>query len=206
MNDLDLDRLGDLWRAQPDPKEMQRLRRSAASAARRARWGQVADYLLTALVSTGIVAIVASNPSLNIGLAGAGAILLMLAGTVHQRRLRQIELKALTGTSEEMLDQSIERLTATRKRAAFGMLAAIPSVLLGLGFGAILESDAGELLARWRENREALRLIEAVMVGLLVMFVAHLVIAARRSRAELAHLKALREAYRSEEEAAEERP
>jgi hypothetical protein len=206
MNDLDLDRLGDLWRAQPDPKEMQRLQRSAASAARRARWGQVSDYLLTALVSVGIIAVVASNPSLKTGLAGGVAILIMLISTVYQRRLRQTELKALSGSSEEMLDQSIERLTATRKRVVFGLLLATPGVLIGLGFGAVLESDAGELLARWRENREALRLIEAVMVGLLVMFVAHLVIAARRSRTELARLQALREAYRREDEAAEERP
>jgi len=201
MSDFDLDRLGDLWRAEPDPKEMERLQRSAASAARRARWGQLSDYLLTALVSLGIVAVVWSNPSLNTSLVGGGAILIMLVGTIYQRRLRQTELKALSGSSEEMLDQSIERILAMRKRIAFGLLLSIPGVLIGLGFGAVLESDAGELLARLRENRAALRLFEAVMVGLLVMFLVHLVIAARRSRTELVRLRALREAYRSEDEA-----
>jgi hypothetical protein len=205
MNDLDLDRLGDLWRAEPDPKEMERLQRSATSAARRARWGQVSDNLLTALVSLGIIAVVASNPSLNSGLVGGGAILIMLISTIYQRRLRQTELRSLSGSSEEMLDQSIERLVATRKRVFFGLLFAIPGLLIGLGFGAVVENDAGELLERWRENREALKLFEVVMVGLLVMFLVHLVIAARRSRTELARLRALREAYRSEAEATEER-
>lgn len=203
MNELDLDRLGDLWRAQPDPKEMERLQRAAATAARRGRWGQLSDYLLTSLVSAGIIAVVASNPSLNTGLVGGGAILIMLISTIYQRRLRQTELKALTGSSEEMLDQSIERLTATRKRVAFGLLLAIPGVLIGLGFGAVVENDAGELFDRWRENREALKLFEAVVVGILVMFLVHLVVAARRSRTELARLKALREAYRREDEGTE---
>ena len=124
----------------------------------------------------------------------------MLFGTNYQRRLRQTELKALTGTAEEMLDQSIERLSATRKRAAFGLLVAIPSVLAGLGFGAVIESDSSELIARWRENPEALRLFEAVMVGVLVMFLVQMFVAARRSRTELARLRALREAYRQESE------
>ncbi len=198
--DLDLDRLGDLWRTEPDPQEMQRLKRAATSAARRARWGQVSDYLLAALVSIAIIAIVASNPSLNVGLAGGAAILAMLFGTNYQRRLRQTELKALTGTAEEMLDQSIERLTATRKRAAFGLLVAIPGVLVGLGFGAVIDNNSGELIARWRENPEALRLFEAVMVGVLVMFLVQMFVAARRSRTELARLRALREAYRQESE------
>ena len=204
MNDLDLDRLGDLWRAEPDPKEMERLQRAATTAARRGRWGQLSDYVLTSLVSAAIIAIVWSNPSLKTGLAGGGAILVMLLSTIYQRRLRQTELKALTGTSEEMLDQSIERILATRKRVAFGLLLTIPGVLIGLGFGAAMESDGSELIERWRQNREALRLFEAVMVGLVVMFLAHLVVAARRSRAELARLRALREAYRSEDEATDE--
>ena len=202
--DLDLDRLGDLWRTEPDPQEMQRLQRAATSAARRARWGQVSDYLLAALVSIAIIAIVASNPSLKVGLAGAAAILVMLFGTNYQRRLRRTELKALTGSSEEMLDQSIERLVATRKRAAFGLLMAIPSVLIGLGLGAVIESDSSELIARWRENPEALRLFEAVVVGVLVMFLVQMFVAARRSRTELARLRALREAYRQENESAAE--
>ena len=198
--DLDLDRLGDLWRTEPDPQEMQRLKRAATSAARRARWGQVSDYLLAALVSIAIIAIVASNPGLNVGLAGGAAILVMLFGTSYQRRLRQTELKALTGTAEEMLDQSIDRLAATRKRAAFGLLVAIPSVLIGLGFGAVIDNDGSELIARWRENPEALRLFEAIMVGVLVMFLVQMFVSVRRSRAELARLRALREAYRQESE------
>ena len=38
MSEIDLDHLGDVWRAQPDPAEIERLRRSA-EAVRRARAG-----------------------------------------------------------------------------------------------------------------------------------------------------------------------
>ena len=37
MSDFDLDRLGDVWRQQPDPAEMERLQRTAAAVSRRAR-------------------------------------------------------------------------------------------------------------------------------------------------------------------------
>ena len=43
MTDFDLDRLGDVWRQQPDPAEMERLQRSAAAVSRRARWAQLVD-------------------------------------------------------------------------------------------------------------------------------------------------------------------
>ena len=43
MSDFDLDRLGDVWRQQPDPAEMERLQKSAAAVARRARRAQVVD-------------------------------------------------------------------------------------------------------------------------------------------------------------------
>ena len=33
MSDFDLDRLGDVWRQQPDPAEMERLRRTAIAVA-----------------------------------------------------------------------------------------------------------------------------------------------------------------------------
>ena len=43
MSDFDLDRLGDVWRQQPDPEEVARLQKSAAAVARRARLAQVID-------------------------------------------------------------------------------------------------------------------------------------------------------------------
>ena len=44
MTDLDLDRLGDLWRQRPTPSEMESLRRTAEAVQRKARWGQWLDY------------------------------------------------------------------------------------------------------------------------------------------------------------------
>ena len=43
MSDFDLDRLGDVWRQQPDPAEMERLQRTAIAVARRARLSAILD-------------------------------------------------------------------------------------------------------------------------------------------------------------------
>lgn len=200
MSDLDLDRLGDLWRTQPDPREMERLQRSAVAAARRSRWGQYSDLALAVIVSVAVLILVWSNPTLKTALAGGGAILLMLGNQIHQRQLRKHELKALTGTTEEMLDQSIERLRATRKRTLIGLVGAIPGILLGLALGASLESGGSELLARWRENESAAFLFMIGSIGVAIAFYLYLLGLARRSRAELNRLSALRDAYRRESE------
>ena len=45
MTDFDLDRLGELWRQDPEPAEIERMRQSAAAISRRARRAQLADNL-----------------------------------------------------------------------------------------------------------------------------------------------------------------
>lgn len=200
MSDIDLDRLGDLWRAQPDPAEMEQLQRTAATAARRARWGQLSDAALALVVSAVVLVLVWSNPTLKTALAGGGAILLMLVSTLHQRKLRKLELMALTGSSEEMLDQSIVRLSATRKRTLLGLIGAIPAIAIGTALGTSLESGGSELFARWRSNESTAFAFTILVIAAGILLYSYLLTLSRRTRAELDRLTALRDAYRRESE------
>lgn len=200
MTDFDLDRLGDLWRVQPDSAEMERLSRSAESAARRARWGHVADLALSALVSIAVIALVWSNPTLKTGLVGAAAILLMLSSHVRQRQLRKLELEGMTGSSEQMLDQSITRVEATLKRIRFGLVSVAPGFLVGIGFAATLRSGDGSVLERLRENESTVALVAVAIVAGTLALSAYFVNMVRRNRAELERLTTLRDAYRRETE------
>lgn len=200
MSDIDLDRLGDLWRAQPDPAEMEQLQRTAAIAARRARWGQLSDAALALVVSAVVLVLVWSNPTLKTALAGGGAILLMLVSTLHQRKLRKLELMALTGSSEEMLDQSIVRLSATRKRTLLGLIGAIPAIAIGSALGTSLESGGSELFARWRSNESTAFAFTILVIAAGILLYSYLLTLSRRTRAELDRLTTLRDAYRRESE------
>ena len=200
MTDFDLDRLGDLWREQPDPAEMERLQRSAGIAARRARWGQLSDAALALVVSAVVLVLVWSNPTIKTALAGGGAIVLMLGSTIHQRQLRKHELNALSGSSEEMLDQSILRLKATRKRTLLGVIGAVPGIALGVAFGLSLESDGNELLAQWSSNESTAFLFAVAVIAVSLIVYIYLIQIWRRTRAELDRLTALREAFRREDE------
>lgn len=200
MSDLDLDRLGELWRAQPDPAELASLQRAAEAAARRARWGQLSDFALSALVSVAVIVLVWSNPTLKTALVGGAAILLMLSSHVRQRQFRRLELAGLTGSSEQMLDQSIERVEATVKRNRFGLIGVVPGFLVGLGFAATLSSGSGSaLVARISQNQATAGLIAAGVVAGLVGLSIYFLHTLRRSRAELGRLTALREDYRRED-------
>ena len=201
MSDFDLDRLGDLWRAQPDAAEMAALQRSADAVARRARWGPLSDFALSALVSVAVVVLVWSNPTTRTALVGGAAILLMLSSHVRQRQLRKLELEALTGSSEQMLDQSIERVEATLKRNRLGLIGVVPGFLVGIAFAATLESERrSELLALLMEERTMTVLVAAAIVAGLGGLSIHFLHMTRRSRAELERLKALRDVYRREGE------
>src|SRR5207237_8830035 len=61
MSDFDLDRLGDVWRQQPDPAEMERLRRTAIAVARRARLGAIVDVLAAVAVAAVVFVLVIIN-------------------------------------------------------------------------------------------------------------------------------------------------
>ena len=108
MSDFDLDRLGDVWRQQPDPAEMERLQRTAVAVARRARLAAIVDICAAVAVAAVVVILVLANPRSQTFVMGCAAILVLLGSNVRLRKLRQVELKGLTGTTEDMLDQSIE--------------------------------------------------------------------------------------------------
>ena len=71
MTDLDLDRLGDVWRQRPTAAEMESLRRTADAVRRKARWGQYVDAAAAVLVAAVVVILVLSNPKIDTLLVGA---------------------------------------------------------------------------------------------------------------------------------------
>lgn len=199
MSEIDLDRLGDVWRAQPDPAEIERLRRSAEAVQRRARWGQLADFWLALLVAAVILALVIANPELRTGLVGGFVIVYLLYGTARQRRLRAIELETLTGSTERMLDQSIQRAEAAAKRSRISLIGTGPAIVLGLGFAAALDQGTGESPLQklstipWVGTVAVPALVIALAVALLHQWRTNI-----RARREIERLKALRDAYRAE--------
>ena len=78
MTDFDLERLGDVWRQQPDPAEMERLQRAAAAVGRRARLSQIVDIVAAIGVAAVVIALVLSNPRTETFVMGAAAILILL--------------------------------------------------------------------------------------------------------------------------------
>ncbi|MGZ8282980.1 MAG: hypothetical protein ACXWUN_08535 [Allosphingosinicella sp.] len=205
MSDLDLDRLGDLWRQPPDPAELRELKRTAELVRSRARWSQVVDAV-AAIVVSGVVAIlVFRNPETDTLLIGGGVILILLLSQIRQRKLRAAELQSLTGTTEQMLDQSIERVRATIKRARSGLIVAIPGVLLGVLFAYVVEGrSGGELAARVAAYPGLGTAIKVAGGVALALMMAHLLRQLRRNQRELERLTQLREAFRQEEEDSKE--
>jgi hypothetical protein len=196
MTDLDLDRLGDVWRQQPDPAEMERLRRSAAAVSRRARLARVVDVGAALALAAAVIALVALNPTVKTSAMGVAAILILLGVNIHQRRLRHVQLKSLTGSTENMLDQSIERIETTLGHNRFSLIAAGPVLLVGLIFMAVVGRGLDSVFgAAFRFP--GLRMVALAMIA---GTVAYLLFAIRRSRRELARLRAMREAYHQEQE------
>ena len=197
MSDFDLDRLGDVWRQQPDPAEMERLQKSAAAVARRARLAQVADIVVAVAVAAVVVFLVASNPKPGTVLIGSAAILVLLFSNIRLRKVRRIELEHLAGGTEEMLDQSINRVETAVRHHRFGLIGVGPAVLIGV------------LVANGLQGREVLSIppdswLRGMLVplGILVPLglAAFSLRAMRRSGRELERLRALRETYRRERE------
>ena len=199
MSDIDLDRLGDVWRAQPDPAEIEQLRHAAEAVQRRARWGQLADFWLAFLVSGVILALVIASPQLKTSLVGGFIILYLLYSTVRQRRLRAIELTTLTGSTERMLDQLIERAEAAAKRSRLSLIMTGPALLLGLGFAAALDRETRQSpLQKLSTMPWVGTFAVPVLVVALVVASLHLLRTNIRSRREIDRLKLLRNAYRAE--------
>ena len=196
MTDFDLDRLGDVWRQQPDPAEMARLQKSAEMVARRARRTQVVDIGAALIVSAVVIFLVASNPKLNTFLIGAAAIIVLLASNLRLRKVRSIELKSLTGSTEEMLDQSITRLETTVRHHRFGAIAIGPAFLIGTLVAYAAQSRS---LFAALQNGSTLRLAwVAAGLGLVAAGMLYSYRSMQRGNRELERLRAMREAYRHE--------
>ena len=206
MSDFDLDRLGDVWRRQPDPAEMERLQRTAAAVSRRARFAQMVDVGAAAAVAGVVILLVSNNPHVDTFVLGAAAIFILLLSVVRQRQLRAAELKSLTGSTEEMLDQSIERVVATRKRNLFGVVSMIPAVAVGLLLAKTVVPHSGttRFAAMIAHAGIPPRLVPAIIVFILVATLVWLIRSIRASGRELERLRALREAYAREDRAGEE--
>ena len=199
MSDLDLDRLGDVWREQPDPAELAELRRTAEAVRRRARWAQLVDVVAAVAVAAIVALLVARNPQPETLIVGIGAILILLVSHMRQRKLRATELKSLTGSSEEMLDQSIERVRLSLKRSRFGAIAIVPAFLLGLLVAYAADRSVANIGAAAIPDPELRTTLLVMAVLLVVLGGASFIQSYRRGRRELDRLLSLRDAYRVEQ-------
>jgi hypothetical protein len=198
MSDFDLDRLGDVWRQQPDPEEMQRLQRTAIAVARRARLAAIMDLCAAFAVAAVVIILVITNPKLQTVVMGSAAILVLLGSNIRLRRLRRIELMRLTGTTEDMLDQSIARVETTLRHHKF-TLYAMPPVLLGTFiFAASVAPERRAILGAFADIFWFRTLLFAASTTALVAFAIFVIFSLRRCRRELNRLNAMREAYREE--------
>lgn len=201
MTDLDLERLGDVWRQQPDAAEMESLRRSAAAVSRRARLSRVVDIGAALAVATVVILLVLSNPKIGTFLVGAAAILFLLGSNVRLRNFRQIELRSLSGSTEDMLDQSIERVETTLKHNRLSLFAAPPSLLLGLLVASTADREGvGSFLPVLRDIHLSKVLLIGLAVAIFAIAVVVTALGIRRGRRELERLRTMREAYRHEHE------
>jgi len=197
MSDFDLDRLGDVWRQQPDPAEMERLQRSAAAVARRARITQVVDVVAAIAVAAVVIFLVASNPKPGTVLVGGAAILVLLYSNIRLRRVRRIELEQLSGGTEEMLDQSIGRVETTLRHLRVSIIAFPLMLLLGALVAYVTEGQRLIGAARdWPLRGLLLPLGILIILGVIVFCIRSV----GRGRKELERLRAMREAYRREHE------
>lgn len=195
MTDFDLDRLGDVWRRPPDPAEMERLQRTAAAVSRRARIAQILDILAGAALAVVVIFLVWASPRFETFLMGATAILVLLGSNVRLRKIRNVELRSLAGSTEDMLDQSINRLETTLKHKRFSLIAIGPCLAIGF----LLAWAAG--VTPVMLGVPAFRLVwRGTTFAVLAGAVVFLVIASRRERRELQRLRAMRESYRLEGE------
>ena len=203
MSDFDLDRLGDVWRQQPDPAEMARLQRTAIAVARRARLAAIVDICAALAVGAVVIVLVLTNPKVETMVMGSAAILVLLGSNIRLRKLREVQLRELAGTTENMLDQSIGRVETTLRHHKFTLFAT-PAVFLifSVGFAKTAAPRPESMLASLRAipwfRVTLLGGAFAAMVGLAV----YLFFSIRRGRRELERLKAMREAYRQERDSA----
>lgn len=199
MTDLDLDRLGDVWRQQPDPAEMERLQRSAALVSRRARLARVVDIGAALALVAVVILLVLSNPKVGTFLIGGAALLVLLGSNIRLRNLRQVELKSLSGSTEDMLDQTIERIETTLKHHRLSLIIGGPAFLAGLLSATSADSSfVGTLLPALHEIPTSRAWLSVLGFGGAAIATVIILLAIRRGRRELERLRAMREVYRQE--------
>jgi hypothetical protein len=198
MSDFDLDRLGDVWRQQPDPAEMERLQRTAIAVARRARLAAIVDICAAVAVAAVVVILVIVNPKTQTVVMGSAAILVLLGSNIRLRKLRRVELMGLTGTTEDMLDQSITRVEKTVRHHKYTFYT-IPPVLLGTFiFAATVGPERRAILGAFGDIAWFRTILFGMSLTALVALALYLIIFIRRGRRQLNRLTAMREAYRQE--------
>lgn len=203
MSDFDLDRLGDVWRQQPDPAEMARLQRTAIAIARRARLGAILDICAALAVAAVVIVLVLTNPKVETLVMGSAALFVLLGSNIRLRKLREVQLRELAGTTENMLDQSIARVETTLRHHKFSLYAT-PAVFLifWVGFATTAAPRPESMLASLR----AIPWFRATLLGggfaTMVGVPIFLFFSIRRGRRELGRLRAMREAYRQERDSA----
>ena len=197
MTDFDLDRLGDVWRQQPDPEEMARLQKSAASVQRRARLTQIIDIAAAVIVSAVVIFLVASNPKTDTLVIGTGAIMVLLVSNLRLRKVRRVELRNLTGGTEDMLEQSMLRAETTMRHHRFGMVAIGPAFAIGL---IVAATARGSQLAEIFQDRSKQGFVIGLGLAIVVATFLYSLRGLNRAKKELHRLKAMREAYRREHE------
>jgi len=203
MSDFDLDRLGDVWRQQPNPAEMARLQRTAIAIARRARLSAILDICAALAVAAVVIVLVLTNPKVETLVMGSAALFVLLWSNIRLRKVREVQLRELAGTTENMLDQSIARVETTLRHHKFTLFAT-PTVFLifWVGFTTTAAPRPESMIANLRAipwfRTTLLGGAFAAMVGLAVF----LFVSIRRGRRELERLQAMREAYRQERDSA----
>jgi membrane protein implicated in regulation of membrane protease activity len=157
--------------------------------------------IVSAIVVAGVVLLlVLSNPSLDTLVVGGGAILVLLYGQIRSRRFRQKELRSLTGSTEQMLDQSIERVRAGLSRARSTLILLPPAFLLGILVAYVaVPRSGGDLAERFAQPGVSTAIQIAAFLALAAA-VVHILRTIRVARRELERLTALRDAYRQEGE------
>jgi hypothetical protein len=111
-------------------------------------------------------------------------------------------LRGLTGTTEAMLDQSIERVATTRKRNLFGLISMIPGIAIGYLFASTVVPHSGNERFIMAVADFGVRplVIPAIIIVIVLATAIRLVRSIRASGRELERLIALRDAYRREDQ------
>ncbi|HEV2865302.1 MAG TPA: hypothetical protein VGX37_02200 [Allosphingosinicella sp.] len=200
MTDIDLERLGSVWRQQPDPEELERLQRSAAAVSRRARLAQFVDVGAAILVALVVMVLVVSSGRVETVALGGAAILVLLVSNIRLRRLRQVELRSMGGSTEDMLDQAIERVENTLKYKRFSLVAIGPALAAGYLVAWSTDRSVGSLVDSVRNLSGVGRWWAVAWLIVFAVIAIYALLSMRRSRSELERVAAMREVYRQESE------